>query len=189
MGLTVKRTFECYLILPLVKLCNYPSTGEPSESKITSSPGPNTSDLSMLNLKVVDLPTGQPGSSTAAVVTLNERPPFEEKMAEFSTPESPDTQMESSTFNLHTDQMSKSQSEILSSGFDNDAIPSINATETSPFDFLNGTVSPSAEPGLVETSATAETLETSSSPPEPEYNSNSSTQPMGKPEMITLVSQ
>lgn len=93
------------------------------------------------------------------------RPPFEE----FSTAESPHTQMETSTFNLHTDEMSESQSENLSLGFDDDTILSINATETSLFDFLNGTVNTPAEPGFPETSATAEASETSTNPPEPEY--------------------
>lgn len=158
------------MLFTLLKLCAHTSTVRPAASHVTSSPGPNTTDPSTLDLKGVNVSTEQPFSrSSVPGVKLNERAPSEEKTAQFSTTESPHTQMETSTFSFHTDEKSQSQSGNLSSGFDGDTITPINATETSLFDFLNATMNTSAEPGFLEASATAEPSETSTSPPEPEY--------------------
>ncbi|XP_045912924.1 uncharacterized protein C1orf127 homolog [Micropterus dolomieu] len=129
-----------------------PCTARHAASHITSSPGPNTTAPSALNFKHEDLTTEQLSSdhSTVPIGKLNE-----EMTAEFSKTSSPHTHMETRSFILHIDEMSN-----LSSGFDGDNITSINATETSFSDFQIATVTTSAEPDFLETSATAEPPET-----------------------------
>ncbi|XP_076597810.1 ciliated left-right organizer protein containing ZP-N domains homolog [Chaetodon auriga] len=123
-----------------------PCTVRPAASHIASSPGLNTSALSMLNFKHQNFTTEQPSLERSTV------PPFKE----FSTIRS-----------HHT------ETEALSSGFDGDTISAINATETNFLDFRNETAdSSSAEPGFLESSARAEPSETSfltTDPPEQEY--------------------
>ncbi|XP_032362806.1 uncharacterized protein LOC116674437 [Etheostoma spectabile] len=102
-----------------------PCTARPAESEITSSPGPNTTTPFTFNFEHESSTTEQP-----LLDRLNERP-FEEMTAELFTTISPHTQTEARSFNFHTDEMSKSQSGNLSSGFDRDAITSNNATEIS----------------------------------------------------------
>ncbi|XP_044206821.1 uncharacterized protein C1orf127 homolog [Thunnus albacares] len=111
--------------------------------------------LSTLNFKVMNLTSEQPSldRSTVPAGKLNETAPFEEMSVEFSTTNSPNTQTEASSFNFHIDEMSKSQSENLSSWFDSDAVPSINVSETSFFYFQNATVNASAETDFLESSA------------------------------------
>ncbi|XP_044068053.1 uncharacterized protein C1orf127 homolog isoform X2 [Siniperca chuatsi] len=150
-----------------------PCTARPAASHITTSPGPNTTALSTLNFKHKNLTTEQPPLDRS---TIPVRKQNEEMTAEFSTTSSPHTQMETRSFKLHIDEMSESQSGNLSSRFDGDTVTSINATETSFFDFLNATVNTLAELDFLETSATAE-------PPETLFhlnkNTDNSTQPVG----------
>lgn len=87
------------------------------------------------------------------------------------------TQTEVGTFHLHADMMSEGPSGNWSSRFDGDTISSINTTDGNLFDFLNTAMNTSTEPGFMEASATDEPSQTSTDPPEPEYNS--STQPLG----------
>nr|XP_046253593.1 uncharacterized protein C1orf127 homolog [Scatophagus argus] len=131
---------------------------------------PHTTAMSTLNPKRETFHSDQRSSDRSAVTegNLNERLPLEE----ISTTESPHTLMETPSFNLHTDEMSESQSGNFSYGFDGDSITSINATETSFFDFLNTITNTSAEPPFNESSATAEPSETSlltTNQSEPEY--------------------
>lgn len=150
----------------LLNWCNHTSTVRADALHITSSPAPNATDLSSLSIRAVNFTTDQLFSrSTVPVVKPNERSPVDEKTAES---ESPHTQVETSTFNIHTDGTSQSPGGTLSLGFDDGSITPINATETSLFNFLNATMNTSAEPGFLEASATAEPSETSINPPEPQ---------------------
>lgn len=120
---------------------------------------------------------------------LNETAPFEEMTAESSTTNSPHTQMEAHSFNLHIDEMSKSQSGNLSSSFDGDTITSVNVTETSFFDFQNATVNTSAEPDFLESSAKDEPSETSfltTGQPE-QFNTTSGNKDQQKQRKLKLI--
>ncbi|KAM7412128.1 hypothetical protein PAMA_021876 [Pampus argenteus] len=103
--------------------------------------------LYTLNFKVTNLTSEQPSLDRSAFAArkLNEAAPLEEMSAQFSTTDSPKTQTEASSLNFHTDEMSKSPSGNLSSWFDSDTVPSINATEMAFFDFQNATINASAE--------------------------------------------
>ncbi|XP_073327059.1 uncharacterized protein ciroz [Pagrus major] len=141
-----------------------PCTVRPAESHITSSPGPNTTVLYTLNSKHENLTTEQPSldRTTAPAGKLIETAQLNETTAEFSTTKSPHTQMETHSFNLNTDEPSKSQSGNVSS----DNITSINTTDTSLFDFLNETTDASSERGFSESS---EASFLTTDPPEHEY--------------------
>lgn len=129
------------LILPSLKMWNHTSTA-----------------LSTLNFKVMNLTSEQTSLDLSIVPAgkLNAAAPFKEMSAEFSTTNSPNTQTEASSFNFHIDEMSKSQTGNLSSWFDSDTVPSINATETSFFVFPNATINVSVETDFLESSGATE---------------------------------
>ncbi|XP_030279101.1 ciliated left-right organizer protein containing ZP-N domains homolog [Sparus aurata] len=141
-----------------------PCTARPAAPHITSSPGPNTTVLSTLNSNHENLTTEQLtlDRATAPAGKLNETAPLKERTAEFSTTKSSPTQMETHSFDLHTDETSKSQSGNLSSN----NITFINTTDTSFSDFLNETTDASSERGFNESS---EASFLRADPPDQEY--------------------
>ena len=152
------------LMSPSLKSCIRTSTARPAAPRITSSPGPNTTVLSTLNSNHENLTTEQPtlDPATTPAGKLNEAAPLRETTAEFSTAKSSHTQMETHSFDLHTDETSKSQSGNLSPN----NMTSINTTDTSFSDFLNKTTDASSERGFNESSE-ASLLRTE--PPDQEY--------------------
>ncbi|CAK6951274.1 uncharacterized protein C1orf127 homolog [Scomber scombrus] len=98
--------------------------------------------LSTLNFKVTNQTSEQPplDLSTIPAGKVNEAAQSKEMSADFSTTNSPSIQTEASSFNSNIDGMSESQSGNSSSWFDSNTVPSINATETSFFDFQNATI-------------------------------------------------
>lgn len=162
--LEYKYCFQMLLMSPSLKSCIRTSTARPAAPHITSSPGPNTTVLSTLNSNHENLTTEQLtlDRATAPAGKLNETAPLKERTAEFSTTKSSPTQMETHSFDLHTDETSKSQSGNLSSN----NITFINTTYTSFSDFLNETTDASSERGFNESS---EASFLRADPPDQEY--------------------
>ncbi|XP_035807352.2 uncharacterized protein C1orf127 homolog [Amphiprion ocellaris] len=81
-----------------------------TSSHITSSPGPNISDLSRLNLRHENVTTGAPFLDSSAVPKEkpNRRDSFKENTAGFSTTNSPHIQTDGSSFNFNTDDIPES---------------------------------------------------------------------------------
>ncbi|XP_035499976.2 uncharacterized protein C1orf127 homolog isoform X1 [Scophthalmus maximus] len=104
-----------------------PCTAGLATSHITPPPAPSILNSINESLTTERVLLGRPAVPTW---TPTKAALFEEMMSEFSTISSSHTETEGSSFNSHNEEMTKSQSGDLSSGFDGDTVTSVDANVT-----------------------------------------------------------